>query len=214
MPETVAGPFEELLARVPSERRPLVRAFLDRVMPFLLDSIESASPEELLHALEAPTHVGSLAHHLTRVAAWDAVRALDPLASAMIRASELQEQLLAEASGSWALGDVADHLGISPQAVDQRRRRGNLLAVEVGDALRYPLCQFTTTGTVEGLGDVLRAIETENDWTRLSVLLSPTLRSVSGPADEEPSSLIEALRAGRREEALHAARAWGRQVPS
>lgn len=125
----------------------------------------------------------------------------------------IQEELLQEAGGTWTVDEVAEHLGIARRVVQQRRRRGTLLAVEVTGVYRYPRCQFRDSGTVPGLAAVLRAIETESAWVRLSVLLSPTLRSDLDPdatADEE-LTIIEALTAGRREEALHAARSWGHQ---
>lgn len=126
-------------------------------------------------------------------------------------ASEIQEHLLAEAGGTWSLNEVAQHLEISLEAVEHRLQRGELLTVDIGEEA-FPRCQFTDTGTVDGLDVVLRAIDTESSWTQLSVLLSPTLIREPGvdPSNDEDVSVIEALNAGHTVAALHAARSWGR----
>jgi hypothetical protein len=128
----------------------------------------------------------------------------DVLADAFRRGAELQEQLLAEAGGTWTAGHVARHLGISRQAVDERRRTNGLLAVETGDDYLYPCAQFTESGVLPGLAEVLQAIGSESGWTRLSVLLGETL---IGPEQ----SVLEAVRAGDLAAALYAASAWGEQ---
>ncbi|MCH7533868.1 MAG: DNA-binding protein [Gemmatimonadetes bacterium] len=202
--------LDESLAGVPTERRELIEVFLERVWPFLVSSLTTSSSSLLRSVLAAPTHAGTLARFLSEVASDEAVAALDPLAAAFARAGDIQETLLKKAGGTWLAGEVAEHLAITRQAVDKRRKRGSLLAVEVRSWHRYPLCQFSEGGVVDGLPEVLKAIDTDSGWTRLSVLLSPTLRSDSADDADMESSVLDALRQGHKAEALHAAASWGR----
>ena len=64
--------------------------------------------------------------------------------------------------------------GISRQAVDKRRRAGQLLAVHVGSDWRYPAAQADRDGNVpDGLGDVIRAMQDAGPWATLDFLLAP-----------------------------------------
>lgn len=130
---------------------------------------------------------------------------LDPTARAILRSVEVKKELLDRAGGALATGEVADLLGVTREAVHQRRRRGTLLAVETGAGeYRYPARQFTEDGTVPRLADALAAFhEVENPWTRLSVL-------VSGQDALGGDAVFDALRAGRVEEALEEIRRFGR----
>lgn len=195
--------FEEWLAGLPEgEKRSMAEVFLGRAVPLLRRLIEDAPARVLKDSLTAPTDVGTLARFLTEAASRDEVRALDPLAAAFARGAALQDELLRRAGGSWSVSEVAAHLNVSRQAVDKRRRRGTLLAVEAGDSYRYPLCQFDESGVVDHLPSVLQAMPTESGWTRLSLLFSPVSRG-------EEATVLDAVRAGRVDDALHAVRSWG-----
>jgi hypothetical protein len=197
---------DELLAGMPEgEKRTLAEVFFRRAVPLLRRMVEDAPARVLKESLTAPTDVGTLARFLTDAAEREEIRALDPLAAAFARGAVLQEELLEKAGGTWGVTQVAEHLKVSRQAVDKRRRRGTLLAVEIGDSHRYPLCQFNESGVIDGLPEVLQAIQTESGWTRLSLLFSHTLQG-------DDRSLLDAVRAGQVEDALHAARGWGKQA--
>ena len=99
-------------------------------------------------------------------------------------------------------------LGISRQAVSDRERKGTLLAVMEGGQLRFPLWQFDPMGTggvVEGLPRTLHVLD-ENG------ALSP-LAKMSWLRKANPSlggdTPLEALRTGRLDEVLSAARGVG-----
>jgi hypothetical protein len=80
--------------------------------------------------------------------------------------------------------------GISRQAVDKRRRAGQLLALRVGADWRYPAIQVDRHGMVpDGLAVVLRSMADSGPWSILDFLLTP---------DEVLEGLtpIEALRRG------------------
>ena len=194
-----------MLAGLPEgEKRSLAEVFFRRAVPLLHRLVENASAAVLKESLTAPTDVGTLARFLTDAATAEEVRALDPLAGAFVRGAILQEELLEKAGGTWGVSEVAEHLRVSRQAVDKRRRRGTLLAVEIGDSYRYPLCQFDESGVLDRLPEVLRAMRTESGWTKLSLLFSRTLTG-------EERTLLDAVREGQVEDALGAAFSWGEQ---
>lgn len=199
-----AASMREMLAGLPEgEKRSLAEVFFRRAVPLLRRLVEGAPADVLKEALSAPTDVGALARVLTDGAGAE-VRALDPLAAAFLRGAQLQEELLERAGGAWRASAVAQHLKITRQAVDKRRRRGTLLAVEAGDQHLYPLCQFDERGVLPGLPAVLQAMDTASGWTKLSLLFSRL------PARKD-LTVLDAVKAGRVEEALHAARTWGAQ---
>jgi hypothetical protein len=64
--------------------------------------------------------------------------------------------------------------GISRQAVDKRRRAGQLLAVHVGADWRYPAAQADRDGCVpDGLASVIQAMRDAGPWATLDFLLAP-----------------------------------------
>jgi hypothetical protein len=198
--------IDEMLQDVPDgERRTLAEAFMRRALPLLNRMVRQAPTEALQDALSSSTDVGSMARILTRVAGDADVQSLDPLAAAFARGAAIQQELLQEAGGAWTAAQVASHLGVSRQAVDKRRKRNSLLAVESAGGFLYPACQFIETGVQPGLAEVLAAISTTSGWTRLSVLLSETLIGPPG------RTILDAIRAGDMDSALHAASSWGEQ---
>ena len=63
--------------------------------------------------------------------------------------------------------------GVTRQAIDNRRKRGNLLAVQLGRrGYRYPAWQFTPDGVLPGLSQTLRALGDQSAWIQLSFLLN------------------------------------------
>lgn len=201
---------DDLLAGLPEgERRSLAEAVLGRTLPLLRRIVTTASADQLKESLAAPTDAGALSRLLAEAAAQPEVRELDPLAEAFARGAQAKEALLREAGGAWTADEVARHLHISRQAVNKRRKAGTLLAVEAGMNFLYPRAQFTETGVLPHLPDVLRAIDTDSGWMKLQVLLTHTLSTSPDRADAPPETIFAALRHGRVADALHAAQAWG-----
>ncbi|MGF9763044.1 hypothetical protein AAII07_48625 [Microvirga sp. 0TCS3.31] len=130
------------------------------------------------------------------------------LVAELIAAGEVRKAELVElAGGLYMPSYVAAILKIPEQLVEQRRKAGELIAVETGEGYRYPACQFTPHGIVTGLPEVLAMMPIRHDWMRLEWLLVP---------DEalEGLSPLEALRAGRLDDVVDIARDHEGQDPS
>lgn len=148
------------------------RALYRRTLRQLRASVREASAERIMAAVEAETPVGSIASLLSAVPGGSATLA-DAWAEELIRGGEIKRELLADAGGTFSTGEVGRLLGITPQAVQQRRMRNRLLAVPLANGeWGFPVCQFTPQGVPPAVPRVLAAFGSDNGWVRLSILLS------------------------------------------
>jgi hypothetical protein len=197
------SPMLEEVARLETDD-PIRKAVLTRAARAIASAVQGATIASLQHALEAPTDAGSAAQLLSIAVGNDeALRSLDPLTPAIMRGAAMKHDLLERAGGAHSTSEVAEFLGISRQAVAKRVQRGTLLALpNASGDFRFPAVQFTDTGTVKGLEEVLAAFVVESPWTRLAVLLD-TDKSLGG------KRVIDALRAGQLDEVLNVVRSFG-----
>lgn len=130
----------------------------------------------------------------------------DALVRALRRGEQRKAKLLKRAGGLWTGEQVATHLGISLEMVEERKQNGSLLAVEYDGHYGYPACQFTNDGVLPGLSEILQAMSAESGWTKLALLYTTVLQ---GQAARDGKSILEAVRSGHHEAALHAASTWG-----
>jgi hypothetical protein len=180
----------------------LRRILYRRVATELRSVLRDASGEQLAKAAEAPTAAGSV---VELFAVFDAVASeRSGWAEELLRGTERKRALLEAAGGAYATGEAARLLGISPQAVQQRHRRGTLLAVlQPNGTWAFPACQFTKNGVPAGLRAVLEAFEDVDPWVQLSILLS---------ADYGDGRIIDWVAEGRRlDDAVRIARSYGIQ---
>jgi len=188
-------------------REALAQAFLKRSVKMLERVSSSASSEALKSALSSPTDLGGVATLLSDLAPLDVdVSSVDPFVEAMARGAAIKQELLTSAGGGLTSSQVASALDITRQAVDKRRGRHALLAVPNGSGeYLYPACQFTSTGVIPGLEEVLRAFQIRSPWTQLSALLAPA-PALGG------KTILEALKAGATERAIAIAASFGEQA--
>jgi hypothetical protein len=136
----------------------------------------SASLEALAQALEAATDFGAVASALSSSGIPKAVLDLDPLVDALARGATERDRLATQAGGLLSAVEAGRALGISRQAVDKRRRGGQLLAVKVAGDWRYPAIQIDVDGQVSRL---LPAVLEDGanvgmtGWAMLDFLLAP-----------------------------------------
>lgn len=183
----------------------MAAAFIQRYSSLLERLGQTASDEAIAQALGAPDEVGGLAALLAEVGP-ATPPAVDPLASARARGAQAKGELLQQAGGALRLGEVARRLGVTPQAVHARLKRGTLLAVpQANGEWLYPACQFGPDGALPGLGGVLQAFTVRSPWTQLSVLLAPA-QALGGRTP------LQALQAGESDAAALAVSTYGEHV--
>lgn len=188
-------------------RKALAQAFLKRSVKMLERVTSSASSEALKSALSCPTDLGGVATLLSDLAPLDVdLSSVDPFVEALALGAAVKQELLTSGGGGLTSSQVASALGITRQAVDKRRIRHALLAVPNGSGeYLYPTCQFTSTGVIPGLEEVLRAFQIRSPWTQLSALLAPA-PALGG------RTILETLKSGAIERAIAIAAAFGEQA--
>ncbi|HEX2078531.1 MAG TPA: hypothetical protein VHG08_12505 [Longimicrobium sp.] len=188
-----------------ASRALLAHAFMQRYSSLLKRLGEVAPDRAIADALAADDEVGGLAALLAQVGPVTP-RAEDPLAQARARGAQAKGELLRRAGGGLRLGQAAQRLGVSPQAVHARRKRGTLLAVpQANGEWLYPACQFGPDGALPGLALVLQAFGVRSPWTQLAVLLAPAA-ALGGRTP------LQALQAGQAAQAAQAVSTYGEHV--
>jgi hypothetical protein len=133
----------------------------------------------------------------------------DPLLEAKLKGVQHKLELL-NYQGKKALtsSEVAAVLGISRQAVDNRRKNNSLLGLSLGSrGYRYPAWQFTNCSVLRGWSEVLSNMEHLDDWSKLIFMLRGDIRL----DDQTP---LECLKNSETKEVISAARAYGLQYPA
>ncbi|MGL4884338.1 MAG: hypothetical protein ACRC8K_25280 [Waterburya sp.] len=133
----------------------------------------------------------------------------DPLLEAKLKGVQHKLELLNH-QGKKALtsSEVAAVLGISRQAVDNRRKNNSLLGLSLGSrGYRYPAWQFTNGSVLRGWSEVLSNMEHLDDWSKLIFMLTGDIRL----GNKTP---LECLKNSQTKEVISAARAYGLQYPA
>jgi hypothetical protein len=158
-------------------------------------SPHASSLEKTIAALTAPELLAELAPS-------------DPLASARLKGMKVKEELLYSSGQPLRSEEVAQLLGISRQAVDKRRSKGQLLAVSLGKrGYFYPLWQFRDGGVLTGLDRVLIALAKFDAWTQLMFMKTGDLRLNN-------RTPLECLIAGDVDAVVSAAACYGEPNPA
>lgn len=184
-----------------SRRAHLEEDVAEGVARVVREALAYTPTDELVAARGTDLDLTSMARFLSRVAA--NLATAEPLAAAYARGAERRRAVLQAAGGALTPNGVAERLRCSRETVSRWRRDGQLLALPRGRrAFVFPACQFGERGPLEGLGQLLAAAYVRDPWGQLEVLLTP--------ADSlEGQSPLEALRAGRLEEAIAVVRDTG-----
>lgn len=157
------------------EREPLKAAFLTRVIEGL---IEIADSSNLVDITSADSNYEVLLAALQTPEALSWLTKSDPLALAKLRGLKLKQQLIEAEGGCSNSEEIAQMLGVSRQAINQRRQRGKLIGLPKGKGkYLYPLWQFTDTGkTIRGLETVLEQLQELDPWMQITFFLNPNVR--------------------------------------
>ena len=148
------------------------KKLLDRFM-------ESADQEQLLRAASAETDFDLAVEILNAPAVVGFMRQKDPLTNATLRGLKMMRDLLAAEGGPLTAGQVAERLSISTQAVNQRRVKDQLVALDVGrNGFMYPAWQFVAGGgALPGLDKVLKELAKNEcaSWDLLTFFLNKSV---------------------------------------
>jgi hypothetical protein len=120
------------------------------------------------------------------------------------RFAQLRANLLEKAGGGLSLTQGAELLGVTRQALHKRIKAGTALGMMDGDEIVLPRLQFVEGGAkttfVSGLSMVVPLFAEAGGWSALQFLIDPDPNLGVAP--------IEALRAGRADAVVDAARAY------
>jgi hypothetical protein len=132
----------------------------------------------------------------------------DPLLEAKLKGVQHKEKLLNyQGKKSLTSSEAAAVLGISRQAVDNRRKNKTLLGLSLGNrGYRYPAWQFSNGSILIGWSEVLKNMEHLDDWSKLIFMLTGDIRL----NNQTP---LECLKGLQTDEVISAARAYGLQYP-
>lgn len=167
------------------------RAMEDVSASILVEAVAASTDREaMLRMLEAPEMAAPTGDAAT-------------IAAARAAGIEARDQLLGAEGGAWPVEQAAKFMGLTRQAVDKRRKANKLIALAIGrHGYVYPAWQFSRTGTLPGLEDVLHALRRHDAWSQVIFMLSPNDRL-------DGSTPLEVLRQGRVEEVKNAATLFG-----
>jgi hypothetical protein len=178
----------------------LMRRAINAVM-----TLATLSEDSVVDATAAPTDLAALVRALRSDELLEDLSRAEPLASAFIRGIEAKRKLIEEHGGTLPAAHVARMIGISRQAVDKRRQSGKLVALATGrHGYRYPVWQFSDSGTLPGLEEALSVLASHDEWMQ-------TLFFVGKHPRLGNRTPIELLRAGGLIQVLDAARMYGEQ---
>jgi hypothetical protein len=190
-----------LLEGDPSADRsdPMREALEQRLYRVMTTMTHEATSSGLASSLAAPTDFDALMRMLMQQV--ESAKKVDPLAGAKLRGLLARQDLL-PAKSVLSADDVAGRIGLTRQAVDKRRRAGHLLAVQTERrGYCYPDWQLKGDRVLSGLETVLEALGGHDPWMKLRFFLAKSIRLGRTPLD--------ALRAGKVDEVVAAARAYG-----
>jgi hypothetical protein len=129
----------------------------------------------------------------------------DPLRSYRFKGIRAKNDLLKKEGGVITSNQAAEILGISRQAVDKRRKQGNLLAVSFGRrGYFYPVWQFSEDGVLPGFETVMNLLRDYDPWMQMIFMLNANQHLNN-------RSPLEKLREGDLDNVLKAAQAAGEQ---
>ncbi|HET8524145.1 MAG TPA: hypothetical protein VFL82_13000 [Thermomicrobiales bacterium] len=176
-----------------------------RAIEALADATAQPSAAVLAEVAGAASNYAVLYQLLEQPEVLDALRQKDPLASARLRGLRVKEWLLGQEGGCLTAPGMAKAIGITRQAVDHRRRQGQLIGLDFGRrGYCYPAWQVDERGMLGGLPDVLQALSDYDPWTQAIFILNDNVW-LDG---ERP---LDALRHGQVPRVVAAARQYGTQ---
>lgn len=193
MSSTAHRTADDITRHFPGLKTPADKALLARITRFFADAIKGLTPADKTVALQAEKDILAVIETVARRPAEESPEYLVKLRGAIQK-----QKILEDEGGVIGPSEVAKLLGISRQAVSQRRAAGKLLAVPIAGSFAYPVWQFRETETIDGLEQVLSEIAEHDAWMQMVFFLNNSL-ALNG---QRP---LDALRQGKLPQVLRAA---------
>ena len=206
-PQARAETIDAALALLERAGAALPQALTARLVHAVSGLATTADQEDATTALGQTSDYTLLLKVLSSPAVLEQARMEDPLGPARLRWLRDRERLLTAEGGVLPVTDVMRLLGLkSRQAVHRRRSRGTLLGLPLGGLTYvYPVWQFDQQGKIlSGLPETLAALALLDAWGQAAYLLA-------GEPRLDDARPLDALRSGRREQVVQAARHYGEQ---
>jgi hypothetical protein len=176
------------------------RAF--NALSSITNELSSQSVEELT---ASPTDFELLVNALSAASIAAESSDGDPLIRAKLRGIEHRKRIIEKLGGSLSVEQVSELIGISRQAVDKRRSQNQLIGLTQGKrGYAYPAFQFEDGKTLDGLKEVLDALNGHDPWMQ-------SIFFANGNDRLNHRTPLDALRQGETEAVVRAAEAYGEQ---
>jgi biotin operon repressor len=202
---SLQGPLRQSLSVVENTKHPI---FFSRAINGLAELEQQLPKQRIDEASAASTDYMVLFKALTEPSVATQLATKDPLATARLRGVSMQQSILKESGGVLSGAKVARILGISRQAVDKRRRQGQLIGLTQGKrGYAYPAWQFEGGRTLAHLEKVLDRLRSHDPWMQLAFFLNGNDRL----DDKSPLELLRAGGAREVEHILDVAASYGEQ---
>jgi hypothetical protein len=199
-PESLQHSLSEVLAE--TKKKKAISQFIQAIVDI---SLEISKGVPIASNLSAPSSFEKVVEVLTSKEALSHLAPSDPLAAARLKGVKVKRDLLYQQGQPLRSEEVASVLNLTRQAVDKRRRNGQLLGISLGRrGYLYPIWQFKDGKVLPGLEKVLAQLKEYDPWTQLMFFQTGDLRL-------EGATPLERLKAGEIEEVIRAASCYGKQ---
>ena len=148
-------------------KNPAEAALMARIQRYFRDAIRSLPQEDKARALAAPNDFWTLMETLALAPVKES-----PELRVRLRGAIARRELLEQDGGVLSPANVAELLGISRQAVGQRRSAGKLLGIEGSRGYVYPAWQFEENDLLEGFAEILEMLADDDPWQQVVFFLS------------------------------------------
>lgn len=185
-------------------KSPVKATFMTRVLHAMARLAEVSTQNHLQAVVTAATDTMVLVEALDNKEVLAEIGPDDPLVEARIRGILAQRFLLSAEGGVCSANELGQLLGgITRQAVDNRRKSGKLIALNLGKhGFAYPAWQVHDGTVLPGLEQVIAELDECDPWTQVGFMLNPN----SWLNGETP---LAVLRRGGVERVVATARMFG-----
>jgi hypothetical protein len=178
------------------------REWAEKAVNFVLELMD-LSETSLSDAAEAPDNWHVMFRAMRSAEVLEQIQKSDPLARAFLDGLDAKARLIKQNGGVFKTEQVAEYLGITPQAVNKRRTLRQLVGLTFRKrGYVFPAWQFTDRGTIPGLKEVLLVLSDHDEWMQNVFFISANTRL----GGRRP---LDLLREGAVPEVLDAAREFG-----